>query len=533
MRARIRSVGILLVAALLLVGVVGNAGATSSRGSAQSSAGDDRPNILFILTDDLSADLIPYTQEIGKLQRDGITAENFVYSNSLCCPSRSTILSGLLPHNSGVLTNNSRHRDGGFGAFLPLEDSSIAVRLQDAGYRTGMMGKYLNEYRPQGARDAWWYDYSPDYVPPGWDEWHGFGGGGYNHMRYELTSSIDGEVRRERSADFENPYVTDVLSDKAVSFLERASAGDQPFFLEVSTFAPHPKVRGGFVPAPRDRPDPETGFPGDCGPADCRDVQAPRTPAFNADTSDKPEWVRREPLTDAEIEEIDAKFVGRVQMMQAVDDMIARLRSTLVELGVDDNTYIVFGSDNGFHLGQHRLYLDGGKSTPYEYDSVVPLTVVGPGIPTDATRDELVQNVDLFPTFEAMAGLRPESRDGHNILGLLKGADGRSWQRKAAFIEFTFHEQTGTEDPDAAVSTQDLNRQPWTYKAVRTATETYVEYENGVVEYYDLVDDPYQLDNAADRLPEERREALHDALTRLSTCGEPDRIGCWAAGAMR
>lgn len=546
MRVLLRRLAVLtasaaLPAMVLLSGVLLPSGAAARGvdGGVDGAAAEvQRPNIVHVLTDDMSADLLPYATEALRLAAEGTTFDSFVYANSLCCPSRASILSGKYPHNTGVLTNSSQFGDGGLGDFLDDEDSTVAVRLKAAGYRTGLMGKYLNEYRPVGARDEWWYDYPADHVPAGWDEWHGVGPGGYNHMSYDITQSIDGQVQRQQSSDFANPYLTDVLSDKAVAFLERSVSEHpgQPFFLTVATFAPHPLVGGGFVPAPRDRADPGTGFPGDCGPADCRTVRAPRTPAFDADTSDKPAWVRRQPLSDDEIASIDQKFLLRVQMMQSINDLVARLRAQLTELGVADNTYVVFGSDNGFHLGQHRLHLDGGKSTPYEYDSVVPLTVVGPGVPAGARRGELVQNVDLFSTFLAMAGTRADGVDGHSVLGLLKGAPGRSWLREAAFVEFTSHARPAAGDPDAPepppVGTQSLNRTPPTYKALRTATETYVEYVTGEIEYYDLTADPHQLHNAADELPEARRMVLHDALTRYATCGTPEGVGCWAAGAL-
>ncbi|MGH3730919.1 MAG: sulfatase family protein [Micromonosporaceae bacterium] len=530
MWVRLKRLGVAVTTALL-AGALLTSAATAVT-PARETAGEARPNIVYILTDDMSADLIPYATEALRLRRDGLTFPNFVYANSLCCPSRASILSGRFPHNTGVLTNNSKHHDGGMGAFLDDEDRALPVQLQEAGYRTGLMGKYLNEYRPVGSHPDWWYDYPADYVPPGWDEWHGVGPGGYGEMEYDVTQSVDGVVRRQQSDEFANPYLTDVLSDKAVAFLERSSTEHpgQPFFLEVATFAPHPVVGGGFVPAPRDRANPGTGFPGDCGPVDCGKVRAPRTPAFNADTSDKPEWVRREPLTADEIAVIDQKFLLRVQMMQAINDMIRTLRAKLVELGAADNTYLVFGSDNGFHLGQHRLNLDGGKSTAYEYDSVVPLTVVGPGVAAGTERDELVQNVDLFSTFQAIAGRRPAPNDGHSVLGLLKGAEPESWLRDAAYIEYTSHDQPVAGDPDAG--TQGLNRNPPTYRALRTATETYVEYETGELEYYDLTADPYQLRNTADELPERRRAELHDALDRLSRCGTPDGPGCWGASAL-
>jgi len=503
-------------------------------GAAGSPAGagttDDRPNIIYILTDDLSEDLIEYMTELTRMRREGTTLSNYIFANSLCCPSRATILSGKFPHNNGVLTNTSQFDDGGFGDFLDDENSTFAVALQQAGYRTGMMGKYLNEYRPQGARPHFPYDYPALYVPPGWDEWHG-NNGAYNQTTYFMTHSIDGVTSL---AEFYDQYLTDVLSDKAAAFIDRAVTADgKPFFLKIAPSTPHSKVFRDpvmpYVPAPRDRANPETGFPGDCGPVDCRTVRAPRTPAFNEDTTDKPSWVRRAPLTTDEIAEIDHKYVLRVQMIQAVNDMIGRLRAKLVELGIADNTYLVFGSDNGFHLGEHRL--PTGKQTAYEHDARVPLIVVGPGVVPGAQRAELAQNTDMFSTFLAMAGEPAGPNDGHNLLGLLHGADPSSWLRDAALIEHTSHATPAAGDPDA--DSVPANPIPGSYLAVRTSHELYVEYATGEVEYYDLRTDPYQLTNAAAGLSAQRRAQLHATLTALADCGAPNRPSCWAASQLR
>jgi arylsulfatase A-like enzyme len=182
-------------------------------------------------------------------------------------------------------------------------------------------------------------------------------------------------------------YLTDVIAGKAAAFIERSAAEGRPFFVELATYAPHSPA----TPAPR-----HAGlFAG---------VKAPRTPSFNEpDVSDKPLWVQSMPvLSVTEIASIDDLHRKRLRSLQAVDDMVATIVQKLEELGQLGNTYIFFTSDNGFHLGQHRL--PQGKLTPYEEDILVPLLVRGPGVPAGRVLDHITGNVDLAPTFAELAG---------------------------------------------------------------------------------------------------------------------------------
>lgn len=516
----------------LVLTAAGLAVAIRSNGSAPDAeqATRERPNIVYIQVDDMSADLLGYMTEAAKLERQGTTMANYIFADSLCCSSRASGLTGRLPHNTGVLTNTSQFGDGGLGAFLDDEGRTYATALRKSGYRTGKMGKYLNEYRPGGAEPAWDYDYPADYVPPGWDEWHVAGIGGYGQMNYSMTESVDGNKKRRH---YQNKYLTDLLSDKAVDFLNRSVKhhADQPFFLEVSPFAPHSavaqKAQLPYVPAPRDRANPDAGFAGDCGPAACNDVRAPRDGSADRAVADGPQWLRERALTTDETRAIDRSYRLRVQMMQSLNDMIKQLRAHLTKLGVADDTYVVFGSDNGFHLGEHRLLR--GKGTPYDHDARVPILVAGPGVQEGATRRELVQNTDMYATFLSLAGVTPGASDGRSMAGLWHG-DTDGWARDAAFLEHTSHATTAPRDPDAAAGTG--NAQPGSYKAIRTADELYVEYATGEVEYHDLAAGPHQLTNTAAELPEDRRAVLHRTLAALSTCGQPGKPDCWTAGQM-
>jgi arylsulfatase A-like enzyme len=437
-----------------------------------------RPNIVLVLTDDLSWDLVQYMPHVQQMQREGRTFTNYFVTDSLCCPSRASIFSGRYPHNHGVLTNTPP--TGGFSAFRRgAEAETFATVLKDRGYRTALMGKYLNGYD------------SATYVPPGWTNWQGTGGG-YRGFNYVL--SRNGHVARFGR----NPraYFTDVLRRHGKAFVSRVGRAGHPFLLEVATTAPHRPA----TPAPRDRHD----FPF---------IQLPRDAAFDAVPANAPAWLRgRPPLTQEQIGAMTVGYRKRAQSVQAVDDLVGQIRRTLRERGLDRNTYVIFTSDNGYHMGQRRLL--AGKMTAYDSDVRVPLIVVGPGVPPGTATDALAENVDLAPTFMRLAGVRPPSWvDGHGLVQLFHGRLPAVW-RDTVLIEH-HHPPTPNGDPDRQTSS---SGNPPSYEAVRTKTDLYVEYVDGEREWYDLKSDPDELHNRYNELPADAREGLHDRLVRLEAC---------------
>jgi N-acetylglucosamine-6-sulfatase len=479
-------------AALLAGGAGTPAGSVPAAGKAAAS----RPNVVFVLTDDLSWNLLQYMPQVRQLQREGSTFTNYTVTDSLCCPSRSSILTGRFPHNTGIFTNSAP--DGGFDVFHGRgeEAQTFATGLQAAGYRTAMMGKYLNGYQPASTEGG-----TSPYVPPGWDEWD-VAGNGYPEFDYTLNENHALVHYGHQPQD----YLTDVIAGKGAAFIADSAAAGTPFLLELATFAPHAP----FTPAPRDA----DSFPG---------LRAPRGPAFNQLPTDAPSWLAgRIPLTPAEIAVIDTAFRKRVQAVQAVNDMIGTLRAALATAGVADDTYLVFSSDNGFHLGEYRL--NQGKMTAFDTDIRVPLVVAGPNVPAGTTRTEPVQNIDLAPTFLTVGGAAvPATVDGRPLQPLLRGAPAPGW-RDAALIEHHGPDLDNT-DPDRPAAG---SGNPTTYEAMRTTTATYVEYANGEREYYNRVDDPNELHNIAAQLPPATLAQLHAALDALQHCsGTTD---CWTAG---
>jgi N-acetylglucosamine-6-sulfatase len=481
---------------VLLAGGAGTpAGGVPAAGSA-AGGGPGRPNVVFVLTDDLSWNLLQYMPQVRRLQQEGTTFADYTVTDSLCCPSRSSILTGRFPHNTGIFTNSAP--DGGFDVFHGRgeEAQTFATGLQAAGYRTAMMGKYLNGYQPAGTEGG-----ATPYVPPGWDEWD-VAGNGYPEFDYTLNENHTLVHYGHRPQD----YLTDVLAGKGAAFIADSAATGTPFLLELATFAPHAP----YTPAPRDA----DAFPG---------LQAPRGPAFDRLPTNAPSWLAgRAPLTPAETAVIDTGFRRRVQAVQAVDAMIGTLRTALSAAGVADDTYLVFSSDNGYHMCQYRL--NPGKMTAFDTDVRVPLVVAGPNVPAGRTRGEPVENVDLAPTFLALGGAPiPGVVDGAPLLPLLSGPPVPDW-RDAALIEHHGPDLDST-DPDQPLP---HSGNPTSYEAIRTPAVTYVEYANGEREFYDRVQDPDELHNVAGQLPPAALAHLHDTLSALRQCS--GRAGCWSAG---
>jgi arylsulfatase A-like enzyme len=442
---------------------------------------------VFVLTDDLSMNLLQFMPHVQAMERRGLTFQDYFVSDSLCCPSRASIFTGRFPHDTHVYDNSPP--EGGYAVFHGRgeEQQTFATALQRKGYDTALMGKYLNGYRPVFG-----------YMPPGWSEWDVAGNG---YPEYGYTMNSDGHVRRYgyRAQD----YLTDVLAAKGVSFIHSAAARHVPFLLEIATFAPHSP----FTPAPRDW----LSFPG---------VPAPRSPAFNAVGTDEPSWLSHfTPLDPLQVDAIDRKFRLRVQAVQALDRMIAQLESVLEQEGLADDTYVVFSSDNGLHMGEHRLL--PGKLTAFDTDIRVPLIVTGPGVVAGQSIPQMTENVDLCPTFERLARAGASHRvDGRSLLPLLRGRAVPRWRREVLIEHHgrVFH--LGDPDLPTQLPTQGSGNPP-TYEAIRTPTALYVEYANGEREYHDLSEDPYEMHNLAGRLPPALARTLHGVLAAAEHCHGP------------
>jgi arylsulfatase A-like enzyme len=456
---------------------------------------DTRPNIVFVLTDDLAWNLVKYMPNVKRLQRRGVTFSRYFVTDSLCCPSRASIFTGRLPHNTRIFTNTPP--DGGFRLFRRRneERATFATALRRAGYGTALMGKYMNGYMPLLQQRS-----GHSYVPPGWSEWD-VAGNGYPEYRYAMNENRTVVQYGHRDRD----YLTDVIAQKGVDFIQEEARARRPFMLELSTFAPHAP----YTPAPRDRGK----FP---------NLRAPRTPAFNRRNSLPPTWLDTRRLPAAGIQLIDRGFRKRVRSVQAVDRMLGRLQSTLQDAGIARNTYVIFSSDNGFHMGEHQLL--PGKLTAFDSDIRVPLVVAGPNVPRGRTVKRMSANIDLAPTFADLARTRMAGPvDGRSLAPLVHGRSVGRW-RRAVLVEHRGPVR-GQIDPDYP---RFGSGNPPSYDAIRTSNEVYVEYVTGEVEYYDLRRDPFETHNLVADLPQRRLYRLHAILRRLAKCHR--QASCWAAG---
>jgi N-acetylglucosamine-6-sulfatase len=453
--------------------------ATRSRPAAQPVR-HPRPNIVLILTDDQRYDELGWMPTVeSRLVGKGVTFRNGFVVNPLCCPSRATILTGQYSHGTGVYSNHPPL--GGFEAFLDDEGSTVATWLQQGGYQTAMVGKYMNGYRKATA----------SHVAPGWDQWDALAPPKRRHNpgREYYGYWISENGRLARYGFKPRDYSTDVLATYAAGFID-SSDPSRPLFLYFAPRAPHSPA----TPAPRDR-------------RACRGLPPYRPPGFNeADVSDKPSWVQTIPeLSPRKISSIDQQRVNHCRALQDVDRSVGRILDALRTTGRLSNTLIVYASDNGVEFGEHRLT---AKEDPYEASIRVPIVVrYDPLTRGRATvNNDLVLNLDFAPTFAAAARVKAPAVDGRSLLPLL-GGSGSRW--RTVFLVEHWGEQRPKQPPV-----------PPAYCAVRTTRYIYIEYSTGEHELYDLKADPHELFNRASVGADAPIDSvLHEALVKL--CSPP------------
>jgi arylsulfatase A-like enzyme len=497
---------------------------------------DDRPNILVVMTDDMAAtdvELMPNVERL--LAKRGTSFANAVDSFPLCCPARATFITGQYAHNHGVKGNF--HPYGWYG--MKRRGNTLPAWLQDAGYRTALIGKWLNGY---GAVDA------HGEVPKGFDIWRGLlDVSAYDYFNFVMNR--DGKLRSWGDPDFarklvefanievipgitsasqifaklyevfgpapysywgaENPedYSPDVTGE-ITEKLVRAEAGRRkPFFIWWSVAAPHREDVSTTLmgrPGPDPRPAPRYAD-------ESRTYTLPRPPSFNEeDVSDKPSSLQdaAPAMTDEQIAQLQLDYEGRAGSLLAVDDHVGALVEQLRKTGQLENTVIVFLSDNGWLQGEHRI--TGDKFLPYDESLKVPLIVRGPGVPRNRTVEGQVSNVDFAPTLVDLAGATAgRTMDGVSLLPTIR--DPKRRPDRALMIEAL-----------APLFRIPIPINAWDrpYTGVRTDRYTYVVWtETGEIELYDRSTDPYQLTNvAAAPAYAQIRARLARRLERLRDC---------------
>lgn len=406
----------------------------------------DRPNIILVITDDQPFDTLPSDPPampwLQSQLEDGswLNFSNAVVSTPLCCPSRATILTGRYSRRTGVENNDL--------GYLLDESDTLAVWLDSAGYRTGLIGKYLNEYP---------WDRGP-YVPPGWDRWLAKTNDSEATTYYGYGLVDEGTVRRVGRGP--GDYVTDLLGREAFDFILSTPA-DVPYFLVYSPPAPHRP----WIPAPRHEWALSSPVP-----------SAPDERTVN-EVEGRPYWIAAEqPVDGVRLADLQQDRATQRSTLLAVDENIHRLAQLVEARGELDRTVFVLISDNGYAFGQHRW---DRKHCHYEECIRVPMVAYSPWRQGGEVR-ELVSNVDLASTIAELAGVEAsQPQDGTSLTALLRG-DETTLNRDGVLIDWN-----GT----------DLEVPPWS--GVRTRDSVYVVQEDGFAELYDLAADPHQLVNVA------------------------------------
>ena len=440
---RVRIGAGLVVAALSMITLV--PGTRWAPTAHSANAASQRPDIVLVLTDDQtveSAKHMPYLQQ--QVQHGSYIAfTNAEVNNSLCCPSRSAIMSGKVDTNNHVLNNS-------MGRKLNTAQT-VQVALHGAGYRTGLFGKLLNNYRPAWGRE------------PGWDDFEPLITGVYTQYNYTMWQN--GTMKRFGHSP--SDYAVDVLTSRAVQFIDKTPA-NKPLYLELTPTATHAP----FIPAPRHA----SAF---------AKQNMPTFPNTNeANVSDKPQWVRQLPLIN--MAEQNHNRLEQWRSSLGVDDMLRSVESALAAKGRLNNAVIVFTSDNGLSFGAHRWPV---KYCEYRECGAVPFFVHYPG-QHGRTDDQLVSNIDLAPTFADIAGTRmPAGTDGKSLVPLFNDGSGKRSVRSGILEHW----------PGGATNDVKAHGR-WAVPAfysLRTVGWRYVELASGEKELYNEIHDPYELQNLA------------------------------------
>ncbi|MFN8160846.1 MAG: sulfatase [Solirubrobacterales bacterium] len=477
--------------ALAAIAALAQAAGAPAGAHGPGAAAAERPNIVLIQTDDQNREDLTtrYKDRHGRmvaampatlkrLVHLGVTLANYYATEPICCPSRTSLLTGQYPHNTGVKTN--QRRAGGYPTFKRrVWGHVLPAWLQAAGYETAHVGKFLNYYG----------DTDPAEVPPGWDQWLTLTGDedarSYYGYRLNLNGTVTGPVGSYAHPDpsgyrSDSPgatYNTDVLTDLAVGEIGELAAGG-PFYLQLDYTAPHNDDHPGLGPQPPSR------YAGTVR------KRAPRDAAFNEpNVADKPKVVRvPRRMGPKLIREVDIRYRRRLEALRGVDDGVARVLDALRASGELGNTWIFFLSDNGAFQGDHRL--DRAKFLAYESASHMPLVVRGPGVPRRRFSTALAANIDIAPTIARIAGAEPDRPvDGVNLLPYLRDPGETNQGDRTVLIE-SFEPLTAPEPDPEGGARASAAAHPRTYAALRYGVWKFVRYANEAgYEVYDLRND--------------------------------------------
>ena len=458
-------------------------------GFAENCFAQDKPNIILITLDDADFDVFEVRnahlryRNITEIANSGISFTNVHATTPFCGPSRACLYRAQYAHNTGIRVNDpaipSSHGFTGGMAYYDEQgyfENDLGTWMQDAGYRTMMIGKFLHhEFRP--------------IIPKGWDDFHSYLG-----ARYYETFRFTNENAPQGRGEVLPPglYRTTEETRDVVRTINRHIARDdgRPFFLNVNPYGPH------------------LHDPASPGMVDTKllhlwpNVPMPFALSHNeSDISDKRGYYKGLPeFNEWQLDFTKATFRDRVLAMRSCDDMVGTIRRTLRRNGLEDNTYILITSDNGYLNGHHRSI---GKGTSYDRSTRVPTFVIGPDVPEGRKADHLIAHIDIGPTIVELAGGKaPGFVDGRSFAHLLTptGIDDNEQFRSSMLIEnWAQHTFFGVTVESAST-------------ALRTVDWIYTEWANGDKDFFNLQDDPDQLDNSYPDLHPNMRDFVASVL---------------------
>lgn len=496
-RKLLRSVAAGSIATAALIGLPGLAQAS-------------RPNIVVIQTDDQSPRTAKATfrgesggsrlvmpNTVRKIFRGGTEFTNHYATTPICSPSRASMLTGQYPQNDKLTSNGGAH--GGWEGWQnsPGYTHNLPATLQDAGYRTAHVGKFVNGYFDAA------HDRVDTTVPPGWSSWfttaylpgtryygypvsnngHAlppFGNPNYHSDGPGIDPrSCTAKLLTKKHASKKCNYLTDVMAHQAVKQIRKSKGS--PFYLQVDFQGPHGDIK------PPSGPQPPTRY---LGSADRTPLPRPKN--FNeANTSDKPELLQGltpKRMTRDEIKHLKHSYRRELESLRGVDDGVGAIIDTLRRTGQLKNTYIFFMSDHGYYLGEHRY--ENGKFMPYDESATVAMAVRGPGVPDGGRVKEISGNIDIAPTALALAGAKPEySMDGESLRSYWRNPNQTSRRPMGIALGVLRHVEGASISGKAPI----LN-----YRGFRVGPYKYIEYERGGAELYDLSRDPFEMKNHID-----------------------------------
>lgn len=365
------------------------------------------PNVVFVFTDDQdwvlgSMEAMPNTRRL--IMEEGTTMTNAFATTPICCPSRAEVQTGRYMHNTKVFGNACGGTDWQDGP----EKFNVGWYAQQQGYATLYAGKYLNNYGSAAVGGV-------AHVPRGWNQWLGLVG----NSKYWNYSISNNGVEEKHGHDYSVDYYTDLVANQSLAFLKNATDNALPFFMMLGTPASH----GNNDPAPQY----EQSYAG---------RTAPRSASWNKAPQPDKHWLLRsvQPMDANHINVSDVYYQRRFSVLRSVDDLVVRLMAALEQSQQLDNTYILYSSDHGYHLGQFGMIYD--KRMPYDSDTRVPLFLRGPNVPKNMTLPNLVGHIDIAPTILDMMGIKtPANMDGRSWLPLLSSPS-TEW-RDTLLVEYS------------------------------------------------------------------------------------------------